>query len=406
MAKYKKRNDGRYEAKVNIGTRADGSYARKAIYGNTIAELEENVRQAKNRHEQGVDLIAQKPTVKAWAEKWLSVYKADVGRSLRANYASNIRKWLAPIHELKIDKVRQIQLQEILQSASAVLAQKSVNQLYDCIRGVFSTARQNGLLAVDVSASLAKPSGGPKARRDALTYEEQEIIVRISKDAEDGLLPMIMLYAGLRLGEALALTHGDLKDGYVNVNKTVVYEENSNKASIKGSPKTDAGFRKIPIVRPLEEFIKASRNADGPLPHESSLVFSKDGQPYSKTVSRRLWEKLMDNYREDWKSRRGQNATGSLTVVPAAPRNITAHMLRHTFVTSLYDAGIDLKTAQRWSGHSTVTVLLDIYTHLSEGKEKESETKLKNFFDRQEIDDNFDDNFDDNDDKMTTKIAV
>ena len=199
MAKYKKRKDGRYEAKVNLGVRPDGSYIRKGIYGHTIVELEENIRQAKNQHEQGVDLVAAKPTVKAWADKWLDVYKADIKRSMRDTYASNIRKWLAPIHEVKIDRIRQIQLQEILQTASNTLAQSSVNTLYDCIRGVFSTARNNGLTAVDVSESLTKPSGGSRARRDALTAEEQRIIVEVSKNHSDGLLPVIMLYAGLTI---------------------------------------------------------------------------------------------------------------------------------------------------------------------------------------------------------------
>ncbi|MCL2147195.1 MAG: hypothetical protein FWH52_05240, partial [Synergistaceae bacterium] len=125
MAKYKKRPDGRYEIKVNIGIRPDGSYIRKGVYGNTIPEVEENKRKALNQHEQGVDLMSQKPTVKAWADKWLSVYKADIGYSMKADYKSHINNRLAPIHKVRIDKVRQVQLQEILQTASQTLAQST-----------------------------------------------------------------------------------------------------------------------------------------------------------------------------------------------------------------------------------------------------------------------------------------
>ena len=45
--------------------------------------------------------------------------------------------------------------------------------------------------------------------------------------------------------EALALT--GRYHMYI-INKTIVYEKNSNAPSIKESPKSDAGFREIPIL--------------------------------------------------------------------------------------------------------------------------------------------------------------
>ncbi len=51
---------------------------------------------------------------------------------------------------------------------------------------------------------------------------------------------------------------------------------------------------------------------------------------------------------------------------------ITPHMLRHTYATLLYDAGVDVKSAQKYMGHSSVDVTLEIYTHLSRFREEES----------------------------------
>jgi len=39
----------------------------------------------------------------------------------------------------------------------------------------------------------------------------------------------------------------------------------------------------------------------------------------------------------------------------------------------LYDAGVDLKTAQKWMGHADIKMTQAIYTHLSENREKEAE---------------------------------
>jgi len=36
----------------------------------------------------------------------------------------------------------------------------------------------------------------------------------------------------------------------------------------------------------------------------------------------------------------------------------------------LYDAGVDVKTAQRWLGHTDPAITMRIYTHLSEEREQ------------------------------------
>jgi integrase len=402
MAKYKKRPDGRYEAKITLGVAIDGKYIRKGIYGRTIAELEENIRQAKNQFEQGVDLLAQKPTVKVWADKWLEVYKSDISRSMRRVYTAMINKWLLSLHGLRVDKVRQVQLQEILQSASQILSQSSVDKLYFCIRGVFSTARQNGLTATDVSEFLSKPTGGAKIRREALTEKEQIIMVKACARDPIGVVPMIIMYAGLRIGEVLALTWGDIKGGWINVSKTIVFEENSNKPTLKDSPKTEAGVRNVPIIEPLKPFIMELKDRSNIAAFSSTPVFTSSGRLYSQIMQRRLWGRIMGLFAEEWEKYHSTENESHLFEVIPDPRKITSHMLRHTYITILYDAGIDVKTAQKWAGHATVAVLMDIYTHLSEGKEKEAVVKLNRFISSGKSDDIFDDT----DDKLTTQKQV
>ena len=51
---------------------------------------------------------------------------------------------------------------------------------------------------------------------------------------------------------------------------------------------------------------------------------------------------------------------------------IIPHMLRHTYATLLFDAGVDAKSAQKFLGHSDIEVTLEVYTHLSKFKEEKS----------------------------------
>ena len=43
--------------------------------------------------------------------------------------------------------------------------------------------------------------------------------------------------------------------------------------------------------------------------------------------------------------------------------HITAHILRHTYITRLFEAGLDIKEIQYLAGHSTMDMTLKVYTH-------------------------------------------
>ncbi len=54
-------------------------------------------------------------------------------------------------------------------------------------------------------------------------------------------------------------------------------------------------------------------------------------------------------------------------------------MLRHTYATNLYRAGIDLKTAQYLLGHSTIQMTANIYTHMDKDDAATSITQLEQY---------------------------
>lgn len=44
----------------------------------------------------------------------------------------------------------------------------------------------------------------------------------------------------------------------------------------------------------------------------------------------------------------------------------TCHALRHTYATRCYENGVDQQAVQKLSGHSTLAMTTDLYTHVSE----------------------------------------
>ena len=53
------------------------------------------------------------------------------------------------------------------------------------------------------------------------------------------------------------------------------------------------------------------------------------------------------------------------------------HVLRHTFATSLFRKGVNIKVVSELLGHSSTSITLDIYTHLTEKKQLEKHETVK-----------------------------
>ncbi len=60
---------------------------------------------------------------------------------------------------------------------------------------------------------------------------------------------------------------------------------------------------------------------------------------------------------------------------------VTVHTLRHTFATRCSEAGIPPKMVQKWLGHSTVEMTLNVYTQVNADFEREMTAKFDTFFD-------------------------
>jgi integrase len=178
-----------------------------------------------------------------------------------------------------------------------------------------------------------------------------------------GLPALLLLYCGLRRGELIALTWNDIdiNNRTVNVNKAAVFDDNQ---TLIQSPKTEAGIRTVPLPEILYDAVRASRRAT-----ETALVCpAADGRMMTKTAFNKAWRSYMHylNIKAG-----GRDASRSHPKVMAID-NLTPHMFRHTYATILYNAGVDVKSAQRFLGHADINVTLKIYTHLSAQKETEA----------------------------------
>ena len=59
--------------------------------------------------------------------------------------------------------------------------------------------------------------------------------------------------------------------------------------------------------------------------------------------------------------------------------HFTGHQLRHAFAKMIYEAGIDVKTAQRLLRHADFKTTMNIYTEFSKEMTEKSVNKLNDF---------------------------
>jgi len=354
-SKYKKRKDGRYCTHVVIGTKEDGKTLRKTLYATTIRELEERVSEIRRQASMGTIVNDEGITVSEWAEEWFHTYKPGVSYRTQKMYRSVIDAHIIPaMGQMKIKDVRPHNIQHLINTKHSEGLTRAVEKISLTLKQIFKKAVENSLIAKNPAESTELPKIlRPKKR--ALTDEEKEYIQIADLDIKSRAFLYVILYAGLRKGEALALMKKDidLNRKTISIDKSLLIKGNA--PEIKMSPKSEAGNRLIPLpdvlVGILTEYLPTV---------ESLYVFpAASGKLMSDASYRGFWEKI---------AKRLNKAAGGNENFIVLSKDITAHIFRHTYATMLYYAGVDVKTAQYLLGHSGINVTMGIYTHLDENK--------------------------------------
>lgn len=206
------------------------------------------------------------------------------------------------------------------------------------------------------------PSGIKRpVKRDA---PPDEIVNKIRAEADTaywGLFCLFLIATGFRRGEALAIQWKDVnfKKKEISCTKEIVYRG----TVICKEPKTENGIRTVPLLPDLLPVLRSAKPKDA-APEDYVFCGEDPKKPLQESTYRRRW-------RHYCKDMGFVDADGKHT--------LTAHVMRHGYATMLYDAGVDVYTAQRLLGHADVQTTLAIYTHLKESRNKEDIKKLNEY---------------------------
>ena len=339
------------ERKITLGRDRDGRLVRRSIYASTKPELEKKIFAARQAYLEENASPGNDFAFGAFARQWLRVEKAHVAINTRAMYENVIEKHIAPaLGDLYFSEVSQEDLQGILDDnfekaetcAKIVL---TLRQIYAAAADAEITIRRGVNLK-----KLIRPKKEKHEKRALLPSEKAAIFSADLTDRERVFLHLLY-YCGLRREECLALDCSavDLKKRLLHVRRAVIFDGNAPKIE---RTKNTYSIRSIPIPAAFVPDLR-SYVAD-----KVGLLFSMpDGSPLTKSSFRRLWERIQ----------------AALMIDAPEAQTLTPHILRHNYATMLYYSNISPKKAAYLLGHANTKMIMEVYAHLDEEKEKTAE---------------------------------
>lgn len=354
--------DGSWIGRISIGKRADGKPKMKYFSGRTEAEVKKKIRDFIKTNN-GADY--KKVSLEEYLNNWLSVYKrAELKNTSYDRLESTARNHVIPnFGYLQMADITADDIQPFFTNArNSGLSYSSVKKIYDCLNSMFNFATARDDIRKNPMLLVTKPKSEHYSKDEIRFFTEKES-KRISEECGRQYATGRLVYpygdafiliqnTGLRMGEMIGLEKRDVdfenKKLHVRGNMVPVRNRDKNGNLLPGSTmafdstKTYSGERYIPLNNTaLETAKRLVENSN-----TQYLISTETGKPVQNTRLERSFYRLLKNC--------GIEQAG-------------LHSLRHTFASSLFAKGIDIKTISTLLGHASVQITINTYIHLIAG---------------------------------------
>ena len=360
------------ETFVIPGKTAKGNPKRHTVRAKTKPEFDKKIEEAKRLYGKGISL--KQTTVEEWSRRWLKIYKANASQTQKEHYAAKLELDILPVlGDLNMRDVRTSHLQELLNSYEGGKLE-TVKKIKNAVEQLFEDAETEGLIERNPAVHLELPELTEVVRRP-LTDLERAVVYEVAQTHKCGIYVLTMLFCGLRRGECIGLTVGDLdfERLRINITKALGYHGNTNKniGEITGTKaanmrkkkiKTDEDFgkREVPIPNMLLPFLinqcKGKKLDD--------ILFPKsDGKYATKQTCTWWWH----SFKRQCHIIVGAKIYRNQIQIDTSPFDdiITPHYLRHTYGTDLLGARIDQTVRKSFLGHA-ITDVTERYTKVND----------------------------------------
>jgi integrase/recombinase XerD len=235
---------------------------------------------------------------------------------------------------LESERSRQIARQP--ENSAQRLSAESVYLEIAALRAFYRFTETEKLLPANIAENLSLPRRWKRLPKALTSAEIDRLLTPESPATSASLCDQAILelaYAsGLRLAELrqLRLEQLHLEAGFI----TVIGKGNKERVVPVGSKAVEAMERYLESGRPQLVTPKSPAN----------VFLTRRGTPFAHVT---LWLRIKQRVRR-----------------AGIARNVTPHMLRHSFATHLLENGADLRVIQELLGHASISTT-EVYTHVT-----------------------------------------
>ena len=302
-------------------------------------------------------------TLREWLELWISSTRLEVSPKTHERYAEIVRCYLIPaLGGIRLQRLSASDITKGYANFSRSPSPRTRRHIHGILKSALARAVEQQAIARNPADALKRLPKVEAKPIQTLTVEQSTRLLQAIKHTNVYWPVLIALATGMRRGEIVALRwkNVDLDQGVVRVVGSL---EQTRKGGIRfKATKTDKA-RAVTLPKfAVEELRRWKRDqAEGLL----ALGVRQGGE---SLVCARL----------DGEPKKPDSLTNEFLhlIRKAGYPKLRFHDLRHSHATQLLGSGVHPKIVQERLGHSTITLTLDLYSHVSETMQSDAAVRL------------------------------
>ena len=357
----RKRSDGRWEARIIVGHKNDGTPMYKSAFAKTQKSALKELHQLIELY-RDVDLTEDcRMTLGEWLDKWLDEYMIfTIRESTLDSYRAMVKNQVKPfIGSKQISSLTTADMQKFYNKIKKegrvrehpihgkTLADSMVRGVHMMLHEALDTAVKERLIAKNPTNGTTVPKCNYPEKQILGDSQLDTFLEAIKGEEYWDEFFYVEIMTGLRRGEICGLKWQDInfEENKLQVKRSVSVKKGGG-VSI-GETKTESGVRCIqmpPSVADVLQNRKQTAITEWVFPN-----FMHPEQPISPATAYRKLKIILKH---------------------AGLPLIRFHDLRHTFATHATHGGVDPKTLAGILGHTNASFTLDTYTHVTSDMQK------------------------------------
>lgn len=353
---------------------------RYSVYGSTVKECRAKELQKREEINEKIYRKGKGLKVEEYLDRWIESRELIIKSATMRTYKKLIRRISnTPIDEagtsfgslklveLEAQNVRDLQKaflqeQEYTDSEGKIvkmrkLTTRTANDCLSLLKKALEAAKNERIITWNPCDPVERLKRTEDQARDnihrALSAEEWEAFKKAAAESHYCNFYVFLLHTGLRIGEAAALTVGDITGDVISVHKTVTRTEDGYE--IAEQTKTDAGRRTVPLRPEAREALEAQKVNNRMLAADNVIDMNA---PIFRMPKGGIIRP--DRVNSDIKS----------YCEKAEIKRFTAHAFRATFTSRCVADGVPVKELMEMLGHTDVEMTLGLYAHSNEELKK------------------------------------